>query len=686
MHVDPANPNCVRIRVLARDRAMHTDLALLLDAELAKTWRERRCETLASLYNAQQREAQRDEARLAIWFVSALYVLFAAADAVLITDVIGYTIAVRILISLTYGIGIGIQISRGVRASFIEMQCAMGVVVGFAAWLLLTSLSEHTSNVLLYTSYGTVFMMVANLFYNLRFHVALLTSGSITLIFFVATAFVFDASYEFLVSTGSLYLLSFVLTLFINWKLNAERYRVFLNSLSAEIRQRQARERGDQLLKLSTTDALTGLANRRATDDFLQELWRESKSKSAQFAVILIDIDYFKVYNDFYGHQKGDSCLVTVAHAMEGVVARHHGKIGRFGGEEFIVLLTAESLDAVVEVAEEIRRTVQDLQIEHEARSDHISVLTVSVGAAFSADVEGNKAERLVTNADRALYFAKDSNRNCVKMFDHRLSANSETTDSIKELLRTAIADNRLSLAYQPIWDVKSGTMLAAEALMRLTAADGSQISPAIFIPIAERTGAIVELGDRVIREACDQLMRNDAIPAISVNVSVVQLSRPNFGEHVADILLEKGVSPSRLIIEITEGSEIDENAAVIQAINELTAFGVRVWLDDFGTGFAGLSCLSKIAFDTVKIDRLFVQASNTRRGEKLLNDMMTLIANSGQNLILEGVETSDQVDRLKQQGARFLQGYYFNRPMTGEALDLLARKGTRLATKPRAA
>ena len=665
---------------------MHPDLAPLLDAELAKTWRHRRSDTLASLYNAQQREAQRDEARLASWFVSALYVLFAAADAVLISDVIGYAIVIRITIGLTYGIGIGIQISKGVRASLIELQCAMGVVVGYTAWLLLTSWSAHTFNVLLYTSYGTVFMMVANLFYNLRFHVALMTSGSITLIFFVAALVVFDASYHFLVATGSLYLLSFVLTLFINWKLNAERYRVFLNSLSAEFRQREARERGDQLLKLSTTDALTGLANRRATDDFLQELWREWKSRSASFAVILIDIDYFKMYNDFYGHQKGDACLVTVAHAMEGVIARHGGKLGRFGGEEFIVLLTAQSSDQVMEIAEELRRSVQALQIEHAARSDHLSVLTVSIGAAFSADIEGNKAERLVTNADRALYVAKDSNRNCVKMFDHRLSANSETTDNIKELLRTAIADQRLSLVYQPIWDVKTGTILAAEALMRLTAANGSPISPATFIPIAERTGAIVELGDWAIREACDQLIRSEALAAISVNVSVVQLSRPNFAEHVADILLEKGVSPSRLIVEITEGSEIDENAVVIQVIQELSAFGIRVWLDDFGTGFAGLSCLSKIRFDSVKIDRLFVQASDTRRGAKLLGDMMTLVANSGHNLIVEGVETSHQVDRLKQRGARFLQGYYFNRPMSGEALNLLTLKAPKLARNPLAA
>jgi diguanylate cyclase (GGDEF)-like protein len=666
--------------------AIHPDLAGLLDAELAKSWRDRRCRTLTSLYDLQQRKAQREEARLAVWVVGALYILFAATDAVLINDVIGYAVAMRVAIGLTYAVGIGIQIRQGVRSSLIELQCALGVVIGYAAWLAVTSFSSQTSNVLYYASYGTVFMMVANLFYNLKFRIALITSGLITLTFFAFAVFILKPSVQYCVAIGSLYLLSFVLTLFINWKLNVERYRVFLNSLSAEIRQRQARERGEELLKLSKTDSLTGLANRRATDDLLQELWKEWKSRSVPFAVILIDIDYFKMFNDFYGHQHGDSCLVTVAQAMEAVATRHNGKIGRFGGEEFIVLLPSETSDQVVVVAEEIRRTVQGLQIRHEARSDHLSVVSVSIGAAFCPDVEGTKAERIVTDADRALYFAKDSNRNCVKLFDHRLLETEDTSDSIIELLRTAIDQNRISLVYQPIWNVKTGRMVAAEALMRLTAANGSPISPATFIPIAERTGAIVELGEWAMRQACRQLIESDAVPVISVNVSAVQISKPNFAKSVAGILCEMGVSPSRLAVEITEGAEIDGNAEIVHAIAELTALGVRVWLDDFGTGFAGLSCLSKISFDTVKIDRLFLQASDTPRGAKLLKDMINLVRNSGQNIIMEGVESKAQVDMLEEHGMALLQGFYFNRPMSADALTLLARKGGRLAKTPLAA
>jgi diguanylate cyclase (GGDEF)-like protein len=659
---------------------MHPHVAPLLDAELAKSWRERRCETLAALYEAQRGQAQREEARLATWFVGGLYVLFGAADAVLIGDVLGYAIALRVAVGLTYAIGIGIQIRRGVSAWLIELQCAMGVVVGYAAWLVLTSFSDHTSNVLLYTAYGTVFMMVANLFYNFSIRVAFVTSGSITAIFMAAATFLFHASATLFVAIGSLYVLSFVLTLFINWKLNAERYRVFLNSLSAEIRQQQAWERGEELLKLSTTDALTGLANRRATDDLLQERWKAWKSSAVPFAVILIDIDYFKMFNDFYGHQQGDTCLVAVARAMETVAARYEGKLGRFGGEEFIVVLAAETADHVTVVAEEIRRAVQDLQIRHEARSDHLSVVSVSIGAAFCRDVEGKKAERIVTDADRALYVAKDSNRNCVKMFNQRLLESRDNGESVVELLRTAILEQRVSLVYQPIWDVNSGRMLAAEALMRLTAANGSPVTPATFIPIAERTGAIIQLGEWAIREACRQLRRNEAIPVISVNVSAVQISQPTFAAMVAGILAELGVSPVRLAVEITEGSAIDDSPEILRAITDLTKLGVKVWLDDFGTGFAGLSCLSKINFHTVKIDRLFVQSIDTQRGAKLLRDIVNLVSNSGQNIIVEGVETKDQLDCLREQGVSLLQGYYFNRPMSAEALQLLAHKGGKLA------
>ncbi|ACL61137.1 putative bifunctional diguanylate cyclase/phosphodiesterase [Methylobacterium nodulans] len=659
---------------------MQADFAKLLDAEIAKSWYDRRFSILKKLYDAQQRQVQRQDARLAIWFVGALYILFSITDALLIGDVIFYAVLSRLAIGAVYILCIGLQIRRNVDAALVELQCALGVVVGYASWLLLTVFSAHSANVSYYLAYGTVFMMVSNLFFNFRFRVALLASGLITVIFFVSTLLFFQFPFQYYVAIGSLYVLSFVLTIFINWKLNLERYRVFLNSMRAEIRQKQATERGEELLKLSTTDALTGLLNRRAIDQLLSEFWGAWKERSAAFGVILIDIDYFKMFNDYYGHQKGDACLVAVARVMEEVAARHGCRIGRFGGEEFIILLLSETEAQIAAVAEDVRGSIQVLKIPHEARLDHLATVTVSIGAAFCRGIAADKPERIVTGADRALYLAKDSNRNCVKLFDERLFGTNSTQDSVIEAMRSAIEQDRVSLVYQPIWDVAAGRIRAAEALMRLSAADGTAISPALFIPVAERTGAIVDLGIWACRQACRQLSLTEAIPTISVNVSAVQLRRPNFVETVGAILREAKVAPHRLAIEITEGLEIETDSAVAETIAALKRLGVQIWLDDFGTGFAGLSCLSRISFDTVKVDRLFVQASDTPRGAKMLKDIITLVQNSGQNIVVEGVETGEQVALLKQYGVGLLQGFYFNRPMSADALGLLAARGDRLA------
>ncbi|MGU3537422.1 putative bifunctional diguanylate cyclase/phosphodiesterase [Methylobacterium sp. A54F] len=654
---------------------MPADLIRVLDLELAKRGYDRRCPVLTQRYEIQQEQVQREDTRTAIWFVGTLYVLFAITDAVLISDLIVYAVALRVVVGSAYIAAISYQIRRAVKYDLIELQCALGIVLGYTAWLALATLSDQRANVLYYLSFGIVFMMVSNLFFNFRFRIALVTSSMITVVFFTAVCLLVDASLGFYVAIGSLYLLSLILTLFLNWKLNVERYRVFLNALRAETRQKQATERGEELLRLSTTDALTGLRNRRAADQLLKSFWTDWTAEAKAFAVILIDVDYFKMFNDYYGHQQGDACLIAVARAMQGAVADPRCTLGRFGGEEFIVLMPATSAQQVLDTAERIRASVQALAIPHEARSDHLASVTVSVGTAFSQDVTGEKPEKLVTAADRALYWAKDSNRNCVKAFDPSLAANDASSDVVAEAVRTAIEQRRVALAFQPIWNVTTGQIFAAEALMRLTAPCGTPISPGVFIPVAERSGLIVELGAWVIEEACATLLANPELPLISVNVSAVQLMRSRFVEFAAATLRSTGVAPGRLAIEITEGLEIDENPDILDAIEALRALGVNVWLDDFGTGFAGLSCLSKIKFDTIKIDRLFIQASHTPRGAKLLKDIVNLVANSGQNIIVEGVETVEQCDLLRSYGVKYHQGFYFNRPMSADALTLLLNK-----------
>lgn len=660
---------------------MDLALAQSLEAELVKKWRERRSPALKRLYVARQAAEQRRAAHAAVWFVGILYVVFVAADFVLIPDMIGWAFVARVIVGLAYATSISWQIQRGVRPQFIEAQCALGVVAGCAAWFALIAASKHVENVLYYATFGPVFMMVANLFFNFRFKIAVAVSGSIAVIFLMSASLFFKAGFEYFFAVGSLYVLSLFLTLFLNWKLEAERYRVFLNSLSADLRHQEARERGEELLKISKTDALTGLANRRATDGVLQMLWKDWTSHEASFAVALIDIDYFKTFNDYYGHQRGDTCLVRVADAMEAVALRHRAKLGRFGGEEFILLLSCPTLPDAQIVSEELRQAVQALDIAHEARRDGTAHVTVSVGVAFSRDVVGTKAERIVTDADRALYLAKNGGRNCVRAFDPNAFENDGSEDELHELVRTALAGERVSLVYQPIWDLGTGRMMGAEALMRLRTEDGRPVSPTTFIPIAERTGLIFEFGEWAIRQACQQLLACEALPLISVNVSVMQLVQPGFATAVSDILARAGVSPSRLALEITEGAEIEGRPAVVQAVADLTSLGAKVWLDDFGTGFAGLSCLRELRFDAVKVDGSFVRNSGTPRGARLLRDIISLVQNANSRLVVEGIESREQAELLAVLGVELVQGYYFARPMASEALRALSVEKKSIAT-----
>ena len=647
---------------------MQLQIPELIDQELGKRWHEQRSPTLLAIYDRQQDLAQRRNARVAIWLAGILYVLFSITDLILISDIYVYSIAIRFIVSISFVVIIDAQLRRGYELSLIDKQCAIGVFSGYAAWIWLASYSNFTMNVSYYLTYGTIFIMITNLYFNFRFGLAAFASGLIVASFLTALLTIYSVDSVYIASIGALYICSYMLTLFVNWKLNEERYRVFLNSLHAELRQKEASDRGAALLRLSTTDALTGLANRRATDDELRSLWEGWQSSRQNFAVVLIDIDYFKRFNDHYGHQQGDRCLVAVADAMALAMEPHSCALGRFGGEEFIVLIRCENRDHLARVAEEVRCAVENLRFIHEQRPDHAGFVTVSVGAAFSGDVGGDKVERLVTEADRALYGAKASGRNRVRIFDRSEPQKVDEDGTIADLLRTALSENRVSLVYQPIRDTRSGRIMAAEALMRLTTVSGKSVSPAHFIPVAERTGFIMELGMWAIRSACREIVGDDLVPIVSVNVSTLQLKAPGFALGVATALAETGILPHRLALEVTEGLEIDNQPEIQACIEDLRRLGVKVWLDDFGTGFAGLSCLRKIDFDIVKIDRSFLQASRTPKGAAMFSDIVGLLKNAGHAIVVEGIEEQDQLEFLTEQAVDFVQGFYLGKPMRLDA------------------
>jgi diguanylate cyclase (GGDEF)-like protein len=622
---------------------------------------------LHALYRQEEETSRRKTAKQGLWIAVAVYMLFSATDVLLIPDVAPYTIAARVAISTIVLLALQIQIHRDVRAEWLDVTCAVAIVLGYAGWLIPATMTRYIDSFSYYTVFGALFMMGANLFFTFRFSISIITS-SVILTIFILSLFVASGANSHHVSFITFYISCFVFTSYVNWKLNRERYNVFLNSLEAKFQQKEATERGKALLTLSRTDPLTGLENRRAIDEKLRDYWRNWQRFGSSFAVALIDVDFFKKFNDCYGHQEGDRCLVLVANALSETIKQYEGAIGRYGGEEFIVLARMEKREKVEEFVEAIRRTVESLELLHEQRRDGISIVTVSVGAAITRKQAASKLEKIVHEADRALYLAKANGRNCARLFDPDDPQSGDESENIAALLRIAVDKNLISLVYQPIQEVTSDRVEAVEALMRLRMLDGTSVPPSLFIPVAERTGTILELGQWAIKTVCRELLSNNYIPVVSVNVSPVQLKTPSFATSVAAILGETGVPGSRLAFEITEGLEMEIHSDILRCISDLKLLGIKIWLDDFGTGFAGLSWLRLIDFDTVKIDRSFLHDCGLPRGKAMLRDIIGLIRNRGPKILVEGVENDEQLALVRDLGIDKVQGYHIGRPVPAES------------------
>ncbi len=617
---------------------------------------------LRKLYRKEGECARRKAARQGLWLAGAIYLMFSVTDMLLIPDVAAYTIAARFALSVTALAILEIQSRLHVKTEWLDLTCAAALVSGYIAWLIPAMTTGYTQNFSYFMIFGSIFMMGANLFFRFQFLLSVISSGIILATFFVAL-YLFPATGSYQIALGTFYLSCFTFTSYVNWKLNEERYNVFLNALEAKIQHKEATERGQALLSLSRTDPLTGLENRRAIDEKLRDYWSDWQRFGSSFVAILIDVDFFKKFNDYYGHQEGDRCLILVANALSAMIKQHNGSIGRYGGEEFIVLARMEKREQVADIAEAIRRTVENLALVHEQRRDGISVVTVSVGAAFTRTQTGAKLEKIIHEADRALYLAKAGGRNCARLFDPNDPQSSDESENIAALLKIAIGQDLVSLVYQPIQNVASGRVEALEALMRLKMLDGTSVPPSLFIPVAERTSAILELGRWAIRTVCAELLVDDHVRVVSVNVSPIQLKTPGFATSVAAILSETGVAGSRLAFEITEGLEMEMHSDILRCISDLKLLGIRIWLDDFGTGFAGLSWLRLIDFDTVKIDRSFLHDCGTPRGKAMLQDIIALVRNRGHKILVEGVETDEQMALMREFGIDKIQGFHVGRP-----------------------
>ncbi len=450
-----------------------------------------------------------------------------------------------------------------------------------------------------------------------------------------------------------------------------ERGQLQCMMLAMDITERKKND--DALHRAAYYDSVTGLLNRHGLSLRLGQALAQAKAGSQTCAVLFIDIDKFKRVNDCFGHATGDQLLREVASLLQGLQGEHD-LLARFGSDEFIMVLPARvgGAEPAVEYGQRILRALGD---GFQLSQQHITV-SASIGVAcFPAD--GEDADTLIRNADIAMHDVKKTGRGELRYFNSAMSAYARSVLVIDGALRGAIPAGELHLVYQPIIDVTSGRMGKAEALLRWNSATLGPVSPDRFIPVAEDSGLIIELGSWVLDEACRQLAAwRDTLPdlVVSINVSARQLLSPGFVGLVERALATHGLAPRQLELELTERVLISEGTQAREVLGRLGELGISISLDDFGTGYSSLSYLTQFHINTLKIDRSFVtDMVVSPRSNALVATIITMGRSLGIELVAEGVETADQVRALDAMGCHHLQGYHISRPVDPAALLLFA-------------
>jgi diguanylate cyclase (GGDEF)-like protein len=432
------------------------------------------------------------------------------------------------------------------------------------------------------------------------------------------------------------------------------------------------REKTRELSHQALHDALTGLPNRALVLDRAEQmLARAGRQAGIVPGALFIDVDGFKHVNDNLGHAAGDQLLQLIGRRLAGVV-REQDTVGRLGGDEFVVLVECEgpkaSLDVLASRLIEVLRKPVRLAPMGKTLS-----CTVSIGVAVG---QYATPEELLRDADLALYAAKATGKDRYAVFNASMKRDGEDRLELEVELSAALLDEQLFLLYQPIFDVRSRRMVAAEALIRWQHPQRGIVSPDDFVPLAEQTGLIVPIGRWALEEACRQAAawRAEGIQlGICVNVSAYQLGRDEFAADVQRALRESGIEPASLTLEVTETTIMRDVVAACERLEEVKALGVRIAIDDFGTGYASLSHLQRMPVDLLKVDRSFVAAlADGDQSRELLEAILGVAQALSLSVIAEGIETSAQMATIQEMGCDMAQGFLIGRPSPPEVLESL--------------
>ncbi len=425
--------------------------------------------------------------------------------------------------------------------------------------------------------------------------------------------------------------------------------------------------------RMAYTDPLTGLANRLSFRELLDDRLLTLHASSGELALLFVDLDDFKRVNDTLGHEAGDEVLSQLSARLRLTLERFGARaadIARFGGDEFIVLYMADDIRAA-------SARLAEALLEEIERPLLLGGKQVFLGASIGITMfpfDAYHAGQLLKNADIAMYQAKVAGKNCYRFYSRAMDQAVERRVQLEQDLRGAWDRGELSVAYQPIYALADGRIRGAEALLRWQHPHLGMVPPSVFIEVAEQSGLIEQLGRNVLERACDDAARwrsrDEHLPFISVNISPRQLRSGELPDVVSNALRSSGLRPDQLHLELTETAVLVDEAQASALLSRVRATGVKVWLDDFGTGFSGLSHLRRVPIDGVKIDRSFVADVLRDPDDLALTTAIIAMAHSlGITAVAEGIETEGQYEILRERGCDQGQGFWFGRPMSSPEL-----------------
>ena len=442
-------------------------------------------------------------------------------------------------------------------------------------------------------------------------------------------------------------------------------------SVAYDITERKRVE--EHISHIAHHDALTGLPTRTLLRDRLLVALGRARYNQSSIALLMVDLDNFKRINDTIGHHAGDAVLVSIANRLRASL-RRADTVARMGGDEFVVML--EDIHSVDE-AERITQKLLDAIMQPITINGEIHTITASVGVCtYPARAEDE--ESLLRNADAAMYFAKAEGRNSYQVFSESMALANDKKRTMQSALDCALAQNEFDLVYQPQISLNNGEVIGMEALLRWNSNKIGSVPPNDFIPVAEETGLIVPIGEWVIRTACRQAAQFNARLGrsiiIAVNLSPRQFQQDGLDKVIEEALAESGLEPALLELEITESILVSDSPKAIGALDRIRNLGVRVSIDDFGTGFSSMSYVLRFKVDRIKIDRSFISNINCDLNSGAVAHAIIGLAHGlNINVIAEGVETSDVCDILVDKGCDEAQGFYYSRAVSiGELANVV--------------